>query len=178
MMEAPGSMSSIHTVPASHLPDATKPEMDFLDSSFFKTPGQCLPTPAQVRALSSDVATSPQPQPIIFENPNIFVKFGPYVTVAEAQCLWMIRRVFHGRIPVPEVFGWRTDKENYVFVYMELIQGQTLLDSWDELTSLDKKSLCDQLCQIVSFLRQLGQFSSDKYIGAAQSHDNSKMNAN
>lgn len=61
---------------------------------------------------------------------------------------------------------------------MELIQGQPLLDSWDELTSLDKKSLCDQLCQIVSFLRQLGQFSSDKYIGAAQSHDNSKMNAN
>lgn len=164
-------MSKIHSVPVSHLPDATKPNMDFLDSSFFKNPGQCLPTPAQVRALSSDVSTSPQPRPIIFENPDVFVKFGPYITVAEAQCLWMIRRVFHGRIPVPEVFGWRTDKENYVFIYMELIQGQTLLDIWDDLTSLDKKSLCDQLCQIVSFLRQLGQFSSDMYIGAAQSHN-------
>lgn len=140
--------------------------MDFLDSSFFKNPGQCLPTPAQVRALSSDVSTSPQPRPIIFEKPDVFVKFGPYVTVAEAQCLWMIRRVFHGRIPVPEVFGWRTDKENYVFIYMELIQGQTLLDSWGDLTSLDKKSLCDQLCQIVGFLRQLEQFSSDMYIGS------------
>lgn len=170
-MEASSNMLKIHAAPASHLPDATKREMDFLESSFFKNPDQCLPTPAQVRALSSDVSTSPQPQPIIFKNPNIFVKFGPYVTVAEAQCLWMIRRVFHGRIPVPEVFGWRIDEEDYVFIYMEFIQGQTLLDSWGDLTGLDKKSLCDQLCQIVRILRQLGQFSSDKYIGAAQSHN-------
>lgn len=66
-------------------PDGTKLEMDFLYSTFFKTPGQRLPTPAQVRALSTDICTSPQPKPIIFRNPNIFVKFGRYVTVAEAQ---------------------------------------------------------------------------------------------
>ncbi|PLB43311.1 hypothetical protein P170DRAFT_486173 [Aspergillus steynii IBT 23096] len=95
-------------------PDGTKLEMDFLDSTFFKTPGQRLPTPAEVRALSTDLYTSPQPKPITFRNPDIFVKFGRYVTVAEAQCLWMLQRVFQGTVPVPEPFGWRVDDEGFV----------------------------------------------------------------
>lgn len=147
------------------LPDASKKEMDFVDSSFFKERNQRLPTPAQVRALSRDVRTSPKPKPVIFENLNVLVKFGPGVTVAEAQNLWMIKRVFHDKVPVPEVFGWRVDEENYVFIYMEIIRGRTLQDRWDDLNSSDKISLCDQLCQIVKTLRQLEQDPSDQYIG-------------
>ncbi|KAE8401949.1 hypothetical protein BDV37DRAFT_285209 [Aspergillus pseudonomiae] len=146
-------------------PDGTKLEMDFLDSTFFKTPGQRLPTPAQVRALSTDIYILPQPKPIIFRNPNIFVKFGRYVTVAEAQCLWMIRQVFQGTVPVPELFGWRVDDKGYVYIYMQLIEGQTLLDGWDDLQSTDKEVMCNQLCQIIRSLRQLSQ-PSGKYIGS------------
>lgn len=144
-------------------------EMNFLDSSFFKEPSKSLPTPAQVRALSKDIHANPQPQPVIFEESKVFVKFGPYVTIAEAQCLWMIKRTFGDEIPVPEVFGWRVDEENYVFLYMELIQGQTLQDGWNELTSQDKSSLCDELCQIVNRLRRFEQDPSDQYIGTPRS---------
>ncbi|KAL3470121.1 hypothetical protein BJX99DRAFT_240112 [Aspergillus californicus] len=140
-------------------PDGTKPEMDFLDSTFFKTPGQRLPTPAQVRALSTDISTRPQPKPIIFRNPNIFVKFGRYVTVAEAQCLWMIQRAFQGTVPVPELFGWRVDDEGFVFIHMQLIEGQTLFDWWDGLHSTDKEVMRNQLYEIITSLRQLSQSS-------------------
>lgn len=149
---------------APRAPDGTKLEMDFLDSTFFKTPGQRLPTPAQVRALSTDICTSPQPKPIIFRNPNIFVKFGRYVTVAEAQCLWMVRRAFQGTVPVPELFGWRVDDEGYVFIYMQLIEGHTLLDRWDDLHSTDKEMMRNQLYDIIKSLRQLSQ-KSGRYIG-------------
>jgi hypothetical protein len=147
------------------LPNGSKREMNFYDSSFFKRPGKLLPTPAQVRTLSKDAHTNPQPQPVIFKDSELFVKFGPYVTTAEAQCLWMIKRAFGDEVPVPEVFGWRVDDENYVFIYMELIQGRTLLDRWSELTDLDKTSLCNQLSQIIKTLRQFEQDTSDQYIG-------------
>lgn len=152
-----------------NIPAESMREMNFLDSSYFKEPGKSLPTPAQVRALSKDIHANPQPQPIIFEDSGVFVKFGPYVTIAEAQCLWMLKRTFGDEIPVPEIFGWRVDEENYVFLYMELIRGQTFLDSWNELNNLEKSSLCDQLCQMVNRLRRLEQDPSDQYIGTPQS---------
>ncbi|OQD75533.1 hypothetical protein PENDEC_c007G04809 [Penicillium decumbens] len=139
--------------------------MDFVDSSFFKDPSKRLPTPAEVRAQSTDLYVNPQPQPVIFEDSKVLVKFGPCVMTAEAQCLWMIKRAFGDEVPVPEIFGWRVD-EDYVFIYMELIQGQTLLDRWDELDALNKRSLCDQLCQIINSLRRLEQDPSNQYIGS------------
>ncbi|KAJ9302907.1 hypothetical protein DTO271G3_281 [Paecilomyces variotii] len=145
--------------------DGTKLEMDILDSTFFKTPGQRLPTPAEVRALSTDLGTMPKPKPIIFRNPDIFVKTGPCVTVEEAQCLWMVQRAFQGRVPVPELFGWRVDDKGYVFIYMQLIEGQTLLDGWDNIQSADKEVMCNQLYEITTSLRQLSQ-GPDKYIGS------------
>lgn len=149
---------------APELPDGTKREIDFLDSTFFKTPGQQLPTPAQVRALSTDVSTRAQPTPVIFRNLNLLVKFGPHVTIEEAQCLWMVRQTFQGSVPVPELFGWRVDDEEYVFIYMELIEGQTLLDGWDDINSTDKDVMRNQLREIVKCLRQFNP-ESDKYIG-------------
>lgn len=146
------------------VPDRTKREMGFLDSTFFKTPGQQLPTPAQVRALSKDVSTKAQPTPVIFKNPNIFVKFGPHVTVDEAQCLWKMRQTFQGAVPVPEVFGWHVDDEDYVFIYMEIIEGQMLLDGLDDIQSTDREVMRNQLREIVGYLRQLKP-RSDKYIG-------------
>ncbi|KAJ5698120.1 hypothetical protein N7462_000125 [Penicillium macrosclerotiorum] len=141
--------------------------MDFYESSFFQEPNKCLPTPEQVKALSKDIGTTPQPQPVKFKNSGVFVKFGPYVTIAEAQCLWMIKKAFSNQIPVPEIFGWRVDEQKNVFLYMELIQGRTLLESWDTLDKLDKSSLVDQLRQIVQDLRSLEQNPLlDPYIGS------------
>ncbi|RDW68722.1 aminoglycoside phosphotransferase family protein [Aspergillus mulundensis] len=147
------------------LPNGAEKDKNFLESSFFQIPNQHLPTPEQVRALSTDLSTSPQPKPVIFTDPDIFVKFGRYVSVGEAQCLWMVRQALGDKVPVPEVFGWRVDDEGYVFIYMELIQGETLLDRWEHLTSLDKEGLRDHLSQILADLRQLKQ-NCDQYIGS------------
>ncbi|KAB8270708.1 hypothetical protein BDV30DRAFT_250490 [Aspergillus minisclerotigenes] len=136
------------------LPDTTKKEIDFTDTSFFTTsPNRHLPTPAQVRALSKDIDTSCQPTPIKFRNLDLIVKFGLYVTVVEALNLWMVKKVFHDKVPVPELSGWRVDDEGYVFIYMEPIEGPTL----DE-------GLSDQLSQITETLRQLEQDPSDQFI--------------
>lgn len=150
----------------SWLPNAAKQEMDFLESSFFKTngPNRRLPTPAEVRALSPTHTTKPQPPPVKFEHLNLIVKFGPHVSVAEAQCLWLIRRVLPHEVPVPEVYGWRVDGR-HVFIYMQLIRGQTLKDRWKLLSGPDKAAVCDQICQIVKSLRQIRQDPHDKFIG-------------
>lgn len=70
-----------------------------------------------------------RPRPVIMEHLNLLVKFGPRVTIAEAQCLWLIRMTLGDRVPVPEVYGWRVDG-NEVFIYMQLVQGVMLKDRW------------------------------------------------
>jgi hypothetical protein len=145
------------------LPDGREPTMDFLESSFFKDngSGRCLPTPAEVRALSQ---ARPQPLPVRFEHLNLIVKFGPHVAIAEAQCLWVIKRVLRDEVPVPEVSGWRVDGRD-VFIYMQLVRGETLKDEWDSLSIADKIAVCDHLRQIMTSLRQVEQDPNDTFIG-------------
>ncbi|PYH37125.1 phosphotransferase family protein [Aspergillus neoniger CBS 115656] len=166
-MKDPISAPVIHAIPSFKLPDPSRREVDFTESSFFAESGRCLPSPAEVRALSDDGGMVAEPRPVVFEDLNLLVKFGYCVTVTEAQCLWMLKRVFGDKVPVPELYGWRIDEQGHVFIYMELIRGRTLHDSWDDLDSDDKKALCDQLCQIIGQLRQLRHHPSDsKYIGS------------
>jgi hypothetical protein len=142
--------------------------MDFLDTSFFKEHKGDLPAPAKVKALGNE---SWKKKPVVFDDLGVLVKFGPGVTVAEAQCLWMIKRVFHGKIPVPEVFGWRVeeiDGNDWVFIYIELIRGDTLQSRWDHLNTSDKEVICSELCDILNTLRQLEQDPSDQFIGKPQ----------
>ncbi|KAE8353780.1 phosphotransferase enzyme family protein [Aspergillus coremiiformis] len=148
------------------LPDATKKELDFTGTSFFTSPDRHLPTPAEVRALSKDIGLTPQPKPIQFESLNLIVKFGPSVTTVEAQNLWMIKKVFKNKIPVPELFGWRVDHKGHVFIYMELIKGPTLEECWQTLSSVEKGAISDQLSAIMKTLRQLEQHPSDQFIGS------------
>ena len=139
--------------------------MDFLDSSFFQNgPNRSLPTPAEIKGLSTTYGTTSQPDPVKFEELGLLVKFGPHVTAAEAQCLWMIGKELQGQVPVPEVYGWRIDG-NEAFIYMQLIQGDTLRDRWDSLSVLDKRSVCHQLRQITISLRQLEQDPNNPFIG-------------
>ncbi|KNG80398.1 phosphotransferase enzyme family protein [Aspergillus nomiae NRRL 13137] len=147
------------------LPDATKKEIDFTDSSFFKTPNRHLPTPDQVRAISPDVRNRYKITPVRFENLNLIVKSGVDVTTIEAVNLWMIKKVFQNDVPVPEVFGWRVDDEGFVFIYMELIKGPTLEECRVCLDTTQKKAITDQLSRIMGNLRRLKQDTSDPFVG-------------
>ncbi|KKZ68403.1 hypothetical protein EMCG_00172 [[Emmonsia] crescens] len=142
--------------------------MDFLDSPFFTTKlgdYHSLPTPAEARARSPDYGKSPRPKPVKFEHLNLIVKLGPRVVLEEAICLRLLRKVFSGRVPVPEVCGWRVE-DNCVFIYMELIPGETLQNRWDHLNDQERLSICTELKDIVSTLRQVEQDPADPFIGS------------
>jgi hypothetical protein len=153
-------------IPATGLPSGTGPEMDFLESSFFKNNRlrQCLPTLAEVRALSGTGQSMSQPPPMKFEHLNLIVKFGPHVSIGEALCLWAIESVLSDEVPVPEVYGWRVDGRD-TFIYMQLVQGETLMDRWHSLNAADKTAICDHLRQIMMSLRQVEQNPHDSFIG-------------
>ncbi|PGH08935.1 hypothetical protein GX51_00992 [Blastomyces parvus] len=146
--------------------ETTATKMDFLDSSFFASNlgNHHLPTPSEVAALSLDFHTHPRPKPVRFEHLKLIVKFGPSVVVEEALCLRMLRKTVP-EVPVPEVYGWRME-EGLVYIYMELIQGETLLDRWDHLRDRGKTLICAQLKEIVTVLRQLEPGPSGSFIGS------------
>jgi hypothetical protein len=68
------------------LPDASRKEVDFPESSFFNINGaiQRLPIPVEVRSLAPTHNANPQPPPVVFKSLDLLVKYGPYVTIAEA----------------------------------------------------------------------------------------------
>ena len=83
-----------------------------------------LPTPDEVRAQQA-VQHRPftwPPKLVTFPELQLLVKYGGMTSIAEGQCLWMIRACLRDRVPVPEVYGWCRDGEE-VFIYMEWIQG-------------------------------------------------------
>jgi tRNA A-37 threonylcarbamoyl transferase component Bud32 len=87
------------------------------------------------------------------------------VTIAEAECLWIIKKRLGSEVPVPEVYGWQVDGKD-VFIYMQLIQGRRLQECRDDLDVEGETGICDQLRQIVMSLRDLKQDPRDIFIGA------------
>ena len=156
-----GIMPKNPSISRKGLPDTSKTERDFVESSFFKQPGRKLPTPAHVKSLDTTKQGI-----VMFPGMQLVVKFGPRVTVEEAVTMWAIRKLFDYQIPVPELFGWRSF-QNEVFIYMELIQGVTMKQWWSDpgLSDPDRHSLCKQLRQMISSLRQLQHESGDMFIG-------------
>ncbi|KAI0117738.1 kinase-like protein [Nemania sp. FL0031] len=164
----------------SSLPDISKSEMNFYDTSFFCSPTRTLffpklPSPALVRKESqarfggSFQHLGDVNERVEFKHLNLLVKFGHprHVSLEEALVMRTMKQLFPGgEVPVPEVFGWRVDKGQN-FVYMSLIKGQTLWKAWSSLTQMDKKAICAQLSQIVAALRQIRQPSPDRlFIGS------------
>lgn len=150
------------------LPDISRPEMNFYETSFFRTttstsPVPQLPPPALVRKESQAQGL----RAVKFEHLNLVVKFGnpSFVRLEEAQTMRAVSRLFRTEeVPVPELFGWRVD-EGQNFIYMSLINGLTLGESWPLLTREDKESICGQLRQMAAALRRIQQQSSDPFIG-------------
>ena len=78
--------------------------------------------------------------------------------------MWAIRHTLGQQVPVPEVYGWCRDGKE-VFIYMQLIEGQTLEDAWNTLSKTDRASIHRELHQIVQSLRSLRQPSGDSFVG-------------
>ena len=142
----------------------------FLSSSFFsqKPKPERLPTPAEVKAQAAlnDGAKINiwRPPPEKFPSLNLIVKYGGAVSIAEGQCLWMIRTYLGHVIPVPEVYGWCRDGEE-TFLYMELIRGSTLEQRWKELSTTERSSICDQLHPMIAALRTIKQSPQESCVG-------------
>ncbi|EFR00617.1 phosphotransferase enzyme family protein [Nannizzia gypsea CBS 118893] len=150
----------------SQLPSDELATMDFRGSSFFKT-NKSLPTTDEVMALSTyPHKTYYDPPPVIFDQLGLLVKFGQRITIAEAQCVWAMQELFGDKVPVPELFGWRV-RNGLVFIYMQLVRGDTLADRWDCMPEKDRISICDELREIITSLRELRYGDTDQpFIGS------------
>ena len=154
---------------------------DVKDSSFFRKWSQ-LPSPEEVcaraqiqhltgvnpdprKTLSIDGVSLRKPPPVLFEEMELFIKWGVDARISEAQCLYAIRRYLKGDVPVPEVYGWRTDG-NEKYIYMEYVQGKTLEQVWDVMEPDDKATICHELRIPFQCLRQLDQDPLDTFVGA------------
>ncbi|KAF8961080.1 kinase-like domain-containing protein, partial [Flammula alnicola] len=72
---------------------------------------------------------------------------------AEGQTLWALRQ-FLPEVRVPEVYGWRREGVE-LFLFMELIEGETLMHRWKELTEQEKTAVCAELGPMVRALHRL-----------------------
>ncbi|KAF2111177.1 kinase-like domain-containing protein [Lophiotrema nucula] len=156
-------MTTIPHFQRDHLPDSTQASLNFPDSTWFRSQASfySFPSPAEVRALNpldrSGVAR--------YEDVGLVVKYGPSVSIAEAICLWVVRKVLQNQVPVPEVYGWKRDGRD-VFIYMQLVPGPTLLESWPSLSYEDRLSVCNDLRQMITQLRTIGTDQTPLLIGS------------
>jgi hypothetical protein len=135
-------------------------EVNSQDSSFFQIHDvPSLPSPKQVREIASrskDPRTMrrTRPPPVYFPSLGMCVKYGTEITIAEGQCLLFVRSKLSPYVPVPEVYGWCKD-DGQVFVYMELVDGITLEESWEGMKEEDRLAVCEQLRGMIDAWRGL-----------------------
>ncbi|PWY81890.1 phosphotransferase family protein [Aspergillus heteromorphus CBS 117.55] len=128
--------------------------MIFRDSSFYReNPRAALPTPSEVRAISKKSAGTQhisfnRPPPVMISSLGLVVKYGADVTVVEAQTQLMLSKHLKGQIPIPDVFGWIEDG-GQSFLYMSLIQGETLQERWSDMNEDERLSVCQELNRMV-----------------------------
>ncbi|CZR50196.1 uncharacterized protein PAC_00068 [Phialocephala subalpina] len=138
-------------------------------SSYFNRTAEdiLLPSPAEVRerTLEKGFVYPGNPPPIRFPELGLIVKSGTNLTIAEAQCLWAIWKHLKCEIPVPELYGWVRDGGE-LFIYMKLIEGETLEARWDTLSVLERLDVSSQLKTMTTALRGLRQGGKDAFIGS------------
>lgn len=142
----------------------------FTASTFFQQRrAVSLPAPEKVRRINrksgnEDAERFNRPPPVTIPSLGLFIKYGADVTVAEAETQLLMYERLQGQVPVPEIFGWMEDGEQ-VFIYMQLVQGQTMLARWPTLNEIERQSVCAQLKSVVAAWRGLRQEGGDAYIG-------------
>lgn len=76
--------------------------------------------------------------------------------IAEAQTQMKVRERLRGRVPVPEVFAWAED-EGQGFIYMSLVEGETLQERWGNMNELERQAICVELKLMAKAWRTLTQ---------------------
>ncbi|KAI1312840.1 kinase-like domain-containing protein [Xylaria venustula] len=151
----------------SSLPDISRDEYDFHDTSFFQSQaGRTvqLPSPTEVLQRHSGLRRGV----VTYEDLNLVVKFNSshFLRREEAQTLRAIKQAFpEGEVPVPEVFGWRV-YDGCTFLYMSIVVGKTLREAWPLLTKDDKSAIATELGHIVKALRRVSPDPSGPFIGS------------
>jgi hypothetical protein len=112
---------------------SNSPNLDVRESSFFREWDE-LPSPEDVQAQAeaqclagfnpnprrdykSAVPHFIKPQAAVFADMNLLVKWGRTEHISEAQTLFALRRLLNDLVPVPEVYGWRTDGDVSTFTW-------------------------------------------------------------
>ena len=146
--------------------------MEFRNSSYFIKNNVDLPSPEDVRQQGAREDEGPvcrgedRPRAVVFKELGLLAKYGTEITIAEAQCLWFFNRHLKNKVPTPELFVWRHD-DNQVFIYMQLVQGDTLEQRWPSLSTEERRSICRELKGFVETWRGLQQETQPYFIGKA-----------
>lgn len=139
-------------------------------SSFFREDrAAALPLPTEIRALNevSDdfrAKSLDSPTPVKFPSLGLIVKYGTDVTAAEIEAQVMMYERLKGHVPVPEVYGWAKDG-NQRFLYMALIEGDTLQTRFYALSETERQAICKELRSMVDAWRALKQSKDFQYVG-------------
>ncbi|KAG7150347.1 hypothetical protein HYQ46_000714 [Verticillium longisporum] len=70
-----------------------------------------------------------------------------------------------GQVPIPDVFAW-TEDEGQGFIYMSLIEGDTLEQRWIDLNEIERQAICAELKPMVKAWRGLKQDGQEPYVGS------------
>lgn len=141
-----------------------------IESSFFReNQASTLPTPGEVRAINNAsggffCTNFRRPRPVRFPSLGLIVKYGSDITVTEAETQIMLHTQLKGKVPIPEVFGW-TEDGGQIFIYMALIDGETLEQRWAALNEEERVAVCRQLNGMVKAWRALEKRDQTLYVG-------------
>lgn len=139
-------------------------------SSFFREDrAAALPLPTEIRALNevSDdfrAKSLDSPTPVKFPSLGLIVKYGTDVTAAEIEAQVMMYERLQGQVPVPEVYGWAKDGDQ-MFLYMVLIEGDTLQTRFHALNETERQAICKELRLMVNAWRTWKQNKECQYVG-------------
>ncbi|PHH56200.1 hypothetical protein CFIMG_007187RA00001 [Ceratocystis fimbriata CBS 114723] len=112
------------------------------------------PTIAEIRA-SSEVLSPPDASATVVKvGENFAVKFGPTVSLQEAEALQFLST--NSKVPVPKVYTTIVEPETGSnFIVMEYIDSKSLADLWPCLEAPDKLEITNQLRAALQDLRSL-----------------------
>jgi serine/threonine protein kinase len=91
---------------------------------------------------------------VVKVGPDIVVKLGPDVHMAEAEADSMKFIHDHTTIPVPKMLG-AYEKNGYRYIVMEFVEGKLLQDTWPTLPLDDRAVILSELKDYVRQMRQI-----------------------
>ncbi|KAJ5474759.1 hypothetical protein N7475_004325 [Penicillium sp. IBT 31633x] len=138
-------------------------------------PGSCPPDPESIDERANDESNMLNPGRVTIRrlSPDMVVKYGSFVTVTEAQSMIYVAERTQS-IPVPKVFANCThgpldrDLDDYgslfdTYIFMSLVDGQTLDLAWDSYDELTKIRISNQLR---TYMDEVREIKNEPYIGS------------